>query len=174
MGFGIGRGSVRRTVSFPGKMAVIGAALAVATVGPAAAAQEGPSGLGGDGMPLDAEQGFPDIHGEGVFLDAEEGFSDIGDAGVHRANVETLADRGILAGTECAPGQFCPKEPIQRWVMAVWLVRAVDEAEPAVAESSRFVDVETGEWWSPYVERLIWGSRGAVQPKRLVFVPPIR
>ena len=176
MGFGIERGSARRTVSFPGKLAVIGAALAVATVGPAAAAQEGPSGLGGDGMPLDAEQGFPHIDGEGVFLDAEQGFSDIGDAGVHRADIETLADRGILAGTECAPEQFCPKEPIRRWVMAVWLVRAVDEAEPAVAESSRFVDVETGEWWSPYVERLadLGITRGcSTEPARFCPTDPV-
>ena len=81
-------------------------------------------------------------------------YSDISDAGGHRANVEALAERGILQGTECAPEQFCPKEPIQRWVMAVWLVRAVDETEPAGPESSRFEDVARSEWWFPYVERL--------------------
>ena len=91
--------------------------------------------------------------GSAVFLQKIR-FSDIGEAGEHRANVETLAERGILEGTECAPGRFCPKDPIQRWVMAVWLVRAIDESAPAAVESSRFVDVDSGEWWVPYVERL--------------------
>ncbi len=84
-------------------------------------------------------------------VSAAEGFSDIADAGAHRANVETLAEWGILEGTECAPGRFCPKEPIQRWEMAVWLVRAVD-FEPDAVEGSRFADV--GVWWLPHVERL--------------------
>lgn len=87
-------------------------------------------------------------------LSAEDGFSDIADAGGHRRNVETLQERGTLEGTECGPGEFCPGTPIQRWVMAVWLVRAVDDAEPDPAGISRFSDVDAGEWWSPYVERL--------------------
>ena len=81
-------------------------------------------------------------------------FSDIAEAGGHRANVKTLAEEGILDGTECSPGKFCPNEPIQRWVMAVWLVRAVDETEPDAVGSSRFGDVDADEWWVPYVERL--------------------
>ena len=43
-------------------------------------------------------------------------------------------------------GGFVLKILVQRWVMAVWLVRAVDEVPPAAVVSSRFVDVETGEW----------------------------
>ena len=54
-------------------------------------------------------------------------FSDIEGAGSHRPAVERLAERGILKGTECAPEEFCPTEPIQRWVMAVWLARVIDE-----------------------------------------------
>ena len=90
----------------------------------------------------------------GVLSEAGEGFSDIADAGSHRASVEVLAEEGILEGTECAPGRFCPHEPIQRWVMAVWLVRAVDGVEPDVVSSSRFVDVDPSVWWVRYVERL--------------------
>lgn len=33
---------------------------------------------------------------------------------------ETLAEWGILTGTECGPAEFCPNEPIQRWVMAAF------------------------------------------------------
>ena len=87
-------------------------------------------------------------------LEANGGFTDLEEAGGHRDNVERLADRGILEGTECASQQFCPKAPIQRWVMAVWLVRALDNTDPHPVASSRFSDVEGDEWWSPYVERL--------------------
>ena len=114
---------------------------------------------------------YPDSDGGWVFVDAGDGFSDIADAGGHRANVETLAGRGILDGTECAPGRFCPKDPIERWVMAVWLVRAVDESEPAAVVSSRFADVDIGVWWLPYVERLadLGITRGcSVEPARFL------
>ena len=60
--------------------------------------------------------------------------------------------------------------------MAVWLVRAVDEAPPAAVGSSRFVDVDTGEWWLPYVERLadLGITRGcAVEPARFCPADPV-
>ena len=110
--------------------------------------------LGAVGPVAAAETIYPRVDGEWVLDDAGGGFSDIADAGGHRANVETLSERGILVGTECASGRFCPKDPIQRWVMAVWLVRAVDESEPATVELSRFADVDIDVWWLPYVERL--------------------
>ena len=56
---------------------------------------------------------------------AQGGFSDIGEAGSHRAGVEELAERGVLEGTLCARGEFCPGDPLARWVMAVWLVRGL-------------------------------------------------
>ena len=85
---------------------------------------------------------------------ALEGFSDLADAGVHRQAVESLDAEGVLAGTECAPAEFCPTAPVTRWVMAVWLVRVLDGSKPTPVTSSRFVDVSTDEWWAPYVERL--------------------
>ena len=84
---------------------------------------------------------------------AQGGFSDIDEAGPHRAGVEELAERGVLEGTLCAPGEFCPGEPLQRWVMAVWLVRVLDGTDP-VGSGTRFADVDPDEWWAPYVERL--------------------
>ena len=141
-------------------LVVLGGMLGVGVVGPVAA----------------GEVIVPDSDGGWVFVEAGDGFSDIAEAGGHRANVETLAGRGVLDGTECAPGRFCPKDPIQRWVMAVWLVRAVDEAPPAAVVSSRFVDVETGEWWLPYVERLadLGITRGcAVEPARFCPGDPV-
>ncbi|MYB44551.1 MAG: hypothetical protein F4X18_04420 [Acidimicrobiia bacterium] len=87
---------------------------------------------------------------------------------VHEAALEALAGRGILDGTECAAG-ICPNEPIKRWTMAVWLVRAIDGREPPAVSASRFADVDTEEWWLPYVEQLaeLRITAGcALQPRR--------
>lgn len=114
--------------------------------------------------------------GDGAIAVATEGFSDIAEAGGHRLNVETLAELGILDGTECDPQKFCPNEPIQRWVMAVWLVRAVDEADPSGRETTRFVDVDAGEWWMPFVERLadLGITKGcALEPARFCPTEPV-
>ncbi|MCY4370430.1 MAG: D-alanyl-D-alanine carboxypeptidase [bacterium] len=72
----------------------------------------------------------------------------------HEAALDTLETRGILAGTECAPDHVCPDEPIERWTMAVWLVRANDRWTPSGVEATRFADVDADAWWAPYVERL--------------------
>ena len=80
------------------------------------------------------------------------GFSDVG-GGVHEPAIDALDDAGVLEGTECGDGLFCPGEPILRWVIAVWLVRVLGE-EPAAAGISRFSDVDAGVWWAPYVEAL--------------------
>ena len=82
------------------------------------------------------------------------GFLDIDEAGPHRGSVEVLEAEGVLAGTECGPEMFCPTSPIERWVMAVWLVRVIDGGDPERLEVSRFADVDAGEWWAPHVERL--------------------
>ena len=82
---------------------------------------------------------------------AAGGFDD--DEGtVHEPAIEALAERGVLAGTDCGSGLICPGEPIRRWVMAVWLIRALGES-PSEAPS-RFADVGPDAWWAPYVERL--------------------
>ena len=130
----------------------------------------------GAGRVTAAEKTFTRIHGAEILQSTSQGFSDIGDAGGHGANVRRLAEKGILAGTECAPAKFCPKEPVQRWVMAVWLVRAVDETEPETVDSSRFADVEVGQWWTPYVERLadLGITRGcSTEPVRFCPTDPV-
>ncbi len=114
--------------------------------------------------------------GEGAILQATERFSDVGGAGPHRASVEILAARGILEGTECAAGRFCPDLPIQRWVMAVWLVRALDGTDPGPIDPRRFADVDEGAWWAVHVERLadLGITRGcAVEPARFCPDSPV-
>ena len=56
------------------------------------------------------------------------GFSDVGD-GVHQAGIDVLDAEGVFEGTGCGEGLFCPNDPIRRWVMAVWLVRVLDDGE---------------------------------------------
>ena len=68
--------------------------------------------------------------------------------------VEALTADGVLAGTGCGPGLFCPGDPIPRWLMAVWLVRVVDGQDPEPVGVSRFADVDASQWWAAYVERL--------------------
>ena len=99
------------------------AAVAVAVAAVPAAAQQG-------------SQSYPDVASEAYYAQA----------------VEALESSGVFEGTECAEG-FCPHQALPRWQMAVWLVRALEQAEPQ-ATVSRFADVESDLWWMPYAERL--------------------
>ena len=83
---------------------------------------------------------------------ADGSYSDI--SGGHVPSIEALAAEGLLEGTECGPGRFCPKDGMKRWTMAVWLVRVLDDADPGPISTSRFEDVDPTQWWAPYVERL--------------------
>ena len=104
-------------------MAAFAAVAAVSVAAVPAAAQQG-------------SQSFPDVASDAYYAQA----------------VEALGSRGVFEGTECAEG-FCPHQPLPRWQMAVWLVRALEEAE-SQATVSRFADVESDLWWMPYAERL--------------------
>ncbi|MCY4369580.1 MAG: S-layer homology domain-containing protein [bacterium] len=80
-------------------------------------------------------------------------FSDVSAGGTHEAAIEALADLGVFTGTECGDGLFCPDQPVDRLVMAVWLIRVLGY-EVTTAGASRFADVEASAWWSPFVEEL--------------------
>ena len=73
---------------------------------------------------------------------------------VHLPAIDELAGTGIIDGAACGPGLFCPQYPIQRWMVAVWLVRALDEEDPPPSAANRFGDVDSRRWWAPYVERM--------------------
>ncbi len=75
-------------------------------------------------------------------------------AGRHLSAVESLLGEGVFNNTECGPELLCPSDPIQRWVLAVWLVRALEGVELEPIPVTRFGDIDTGQWWAPYVERL--------------------
>ena len=84
---------------------------------------------------------------------ASDGYSDVGDS-VHKEAITALGSGGVLAGTDCGPGEFCPTGDVQRWVMAVWMVRVLDGGDPDPRAVSRFEDVNPQQWWTPHVERL--------------------
>ena len=84
---------------------------------------------------------------------AQSGYTDVTGRS-HKANIEALAQMGLFEGTECGEQQFCPGDPAIRWTVAVWIVRALDGADPPAVAQSRFADVDDDEWWVPYVERL--------------------
>ena len=83
-----------------------------------------------------------------------DGFSDVSTGEVHKPAIEALAGQGVFAGTECGAGLFCPDDPIDRSVMAVWLIRVLG-GEITAAGTSRFDDIDASEWWSPYAEELV-------------------
>ena len=65
-------------------------------------------GLGPPALAREIGESLSGIGDGGAFFQATEQFSDLSEAGPHRASVEALAARGILEGTECAAGRFCP------------------------------------------------------------------
>lgn len=85
--------------------------------------------------------------------DAAGGFSDVPEGDVHEPAINALAEMGLFEDTLCEDGLFCPGDPMKRWVMAVWLIRALG-GEVTTTGSSRFADVDAASWWSPYVEEL--------------------
>lgn len=80
--------------------------------------------------------------------------ADIGQTGERFDAVEALRGDGVLERTECEPGLFCPDEPVTRAVLAVWLVRVLDGADPAPDALGSFEDVDASLWWAAHVERL--------------------
>ena len=82
----------------------------------------------------------------------EGAFSD-DDGAYYEVPLNVLEVRGVLAGTQCAPGRICPEEPIRRSTVAVWLGRAVTGSEPPAVDVSRFADIDAEDWQAPHIER---------------------
>ncbi|MXX65003.1 MAG: hypothetical protein F4Z36_08045, partial [Acidimicrobiia bacterium] len=80
-------------------------------------------------------------------------YIDVEDEGVHYEGIRRLQANGVIEGTECEDG-FCGSEPVEHWVMAVWLVRLLDGATSPDKPVSEFEEGPENEWWAPYTERL--------------------
>ena len=100
-----------------------------------------------------------------------------GGGGFYEPAIEALAEKGILADTECGEELFCPDDEIEHWVMAVWLVRVLEDDKHGEVISPRYSDVDPGEWWTPYVKRLaeLGVTKGrAVDPAEFCPNEPVR
>lgn len=82
-----------------------------------------------------------------------DGYSDVESGSTHEPAITALAGMGVFEDTECGDGLFCPGDPVERWVMAVWLIRVLG-GEVTDTGTSRFADVDAAEWWSPHAEEL--------------------
>ena len=96
----------------------------------------------------------PGGSGDGLVAVGPGGFSDVDEGSVHASAVRVLAAVGVFGGTECGEGLFCPDEPLQRSVMAVWLVRILDGADTTPVVSGVFSDVDYAEGYAPFADRL--------------------
>jgi hypothetical protein len=74
--------------------------------------------------------------------------------------VEELARRGVVAG--CGGGNYCPRSPVTREQMAVFVLRTLDPAlsPPACAPPNLYGDVSETSPFCPWVEELT--NRGVV------------
>ena len=109
------------------------------------------------GDPEDPAPGDGDADGNGADETEEptgSGSFDDDDGSVHEASIDRLAAAGVLEGTECGDLRICPDQPLERWVMAVWMTRVLDEGSVPSGTGTRFADVDTDAWWAGYVERL--------------------
>ena len=113
------------------------AALVVAVVGLGLVAP-GPVGAAAQPATLSESPAYADVPEDAYYYDA----------------VSVLAADGVFEGTDCGDGQFCPGDPLKRWQMAVWLIRALGETDLEPATQTRFGDVSDDDWWAPHVERM--------------------
>lgn len=73
---------------------------------------------------------------------------------IHGWHLILLAVDGILDNTECGLDLICPGLAIERWVIAIWLVRVIDGEDPEPLGFNRFEDAHPGLHWAAYAERL--------------------
>ena len=72
---------------------------------------------------------------------------DTGD--IHEPSINRLAEMGVLDRTECGQRRICPDQPLLRWVMAVWMIRILDQVPDPPNAPTRFTDVKPDTWWTP-------------------------
>ena len=72
--------------------------------------------------------------------------------GLHTEAIDTLDTAGYLAGTECDRRDFCPDEPLQNWMLAIWLARAIEGNDPAEVSQTRFEDLDEYTDWLGHIE----------------------
>ena len=84
-------------------------------------------------------------------------YEDVSADHTHAPGIEALQMVGVLFDTDCEEGSFCPDEPVQRWVAAVWLSRAIHGGNPMPeGPSTQFSDLnEEHSWAAPHIARMV-------------------
>ena len=98
----------------------------------------------------------PATSGAQTSTEDSESSSSYGDVANHWAaeQISALEASGVLAGTECGEAMFCPDADLRREIMAVWIVRVLDGADPEPVNGTRFSDVDDNHPWAAHIERL--------------------
>ena len=112
----------------------------------------------GDFSPLDdlVADGLR-IHGSDAQVagSPENYYWDIHSGGpVNAQYLSRLAADGVLDNTQCGPDLICPNLAIERWVVAIWVVRVADGGDPEPLGFNRFTDVHPGLQWAAHAERI--------------------
>ncbi len=74
------------------------------------------------------------------------------DGSVHEGAIEAIRTASITTGCDPVGDRYCPKDPVTRAEMAVFLVRALGETPGSY--QGLFVDVPAGTFYSTAVERI--------------------
>lgn len=86
-------------------------------------------------------------------------YDDVSPQTAHAPAIKALQAIGLLTDTDCEEGNFCPDEPVPRWVAAVWLSRIAygfGFNPGQEAATTRFTDLDDGIIWAgPHIERLV-------------------
>ena len=118
------------------------------------------------------------IHGvdDQVAGSPENYYWDINSAGSLSAeSLSRLAGDGVLDNTHCGPDLICPNLAVERWVVAIWIVRVVDGDDPEPLGYNRFEDVHAGLQWATHAERLAaLGVTSGCSAQPLLFCPQNR
>ena len=77
-----------------------------------------------------SSQSIPDSGPTPVHATAKS-YSDVPADSPQAKSIDRLRRDGILAGTDCADGQFCPDEPVDGLTFATWLTRVLDNPSSA-------------------------------------------
>ena len=109
--------------------------------------------VGGSG-PVSAQTGAtPTFSDEQFYTDVGPGGEPTSADSPYR-HIQSLARAGVFEGTDCGVGRFCPDAHVQRWQVAVWLMRSLGQSDLDDIDGSRFADVDADEWWAPHVQRM--------------------
>ncbi|HWP44820.1 MAG TPA: NBR1-Ig-like domain-containing protein, partial [Blastocatellia bacterium] len=80
------------------------------------------------------------------------GFSDVDPSSPFYPAINRIAELGITTG--CAPGVFCPNQPVTRDQMAAFIIKALGVLNPPQPAQQRFADVPPTNLFYSFIEEM--------------------